>query len=149
VTNPVATIAVTFGGTDVQAADFGVFLEIVKGLNESPEVRGSDLVVPGLPGRVPRNRVGDRLAIELLGMVSGSGATRALLLADFRANVRAVQALFAPTAAPAVLAAALEDGTTATILARPLNLVWRDVAPGIAVVSVEMESAGSPYWTVT
>jgi hypothetical protein len=73
VTNPVAVIGLTFSGTDLQTADFGVFLEILRGLNERPAARGVDLVVPSRAGRIVRNRVGDTLTIELRGYVMGTG----------------------------------------------------------------------------
>ena len=70
--SPVAVIGLTVGGTDVQVID-GIFLQIVRGLNESPEVRGIDTIVPGLAGRIARNRKADRLVIELRGHVMGAG----------------------------------------------------------------------------
>ena len=73
-TNAVAVIGLTFDGTDLQTADFGIFLEIVRGLNEQPVARGVDLVVPSRAGRIVRNRVGDALSIELRGYVMGTGA---------------------------------------------------------------------------
>lgn len=73
-TNAVATIGLTFASTDLQAADFGIFLEIVRGLNERPLPRGVDLTVPGRAGRIVRNRKADVLVIELRGHVLGTGA---------------------------------------------------------------------------
>lgn len=71
--NPAAVVGLTFGGTDIQQNPIGIFLEIVEGLNEGPSVRGSDTVVPGLAGRIARNRVADRWDIELRGLVAGTG----------------------------------------------------------------------------
>lgn len=71
--NPAAVVGLTFGGTDIQHNPIGIFLEIVRGLNEGPSVRGSDTVVPGLAGRIARNRVADRWDIELRGLVAGTG----------------------------------------------------------------------------
>ena len=145
--NPTAPIGLTFAGTDIQHADLGIFLELASGLNEPPSVRGKDLVVPGTAGRTVRNRVADNRKIELVGMISGHGSTYALAKADFRYNMKAVQALFDATAAPATLQATLEDSTTASILARTVSMVWREVSPIVAVVSIELES-GSPNWTI-
>lgn len=71
--NPVATIGLTYGGTDIQQNPIGIFLEIVRGLSESPSVRGTDTIVPALAGRIARNRMSDVLRIELVGLVAGSG----------------------------------------------------------------------------
>jgi hypothetical protein len=78
----------------------------------------------------------------------GNGSTDALQRADFRAGVNIIRALFSPSRAPAALVATLEDGTTATISARPLNLVWaEDVASLSATVSIELESV-DPDWVI-
>lgn len=140
-TNAVAVIGLTFDSVDIQAADFGVFLELIRGLNESPAPRGVDLIVPGRAGRIVRNRVGDALTIELRGYVMG--ATRSA----FRVNAKVVRTLFDPEAAPAALVATLEDSTTATITARALNSVWDQITPDLAAVSIEMESV-DPDWLV-
>jgi len=147
-TNPTAAIGLTFATVDVQDSDFGIFLEIVRGLNESPAVRGKDTVVPGRLGRIARNRIDDVLPLELRGIVMGNGSTDALQRADFRAGVNIIRALFSPSRAPAALVATLEDGSTATISARPLNLVWaEDVASLSASVSIELESV-DPDWVI-
>lgn len=146
--NNVAVIGLTFNGTDLQASDFGIFLEITRGLNESPGVRGVDLVVPARAGRIVRNRKADALSIELRGWVMGAGATEALQRIDFRTNAKAVRALFDPKAEPAALVATLEDSTTATIAARTLNSMWEQADPWTAAVSIELESV-APDWTIT
>ena len=147
-TNAVAVIALTYDATDVQASDFGIFLEIVRGLNETPEVRGTDTVVPGRAGRIARNRVADRLPIELRGIVMGNGSTEADQRDDFRTNVLALRALFSPARTPTDLVATLEDGSTATISARPLNIVWDEQVPSLSAnVSVELESV-DPDWSI-
>lgn len=140
-TNAVAVIGLTYATVDIQASDFGIFLEIERGLNEPPSVRGVDLIVPSRAGRIVRNRVGDALAIELRGYVMGTDRS------DFRTNALAVRALFDSTAEPADLVATLEDSSTATIAARALNSVWNQITPEIAEVSIEMESV-SPDWVV-
>lgn len=146
-TNPYATIALTFGGTDIQESPIGIFLEIVRGLNEVPQVRGTDTVVPGLAGRIPRSRVGDRLTIELRGHIAGIGANDATRQDDFRTRVMAVRALFDPRSMPADLVAELEDGSTATIAARTMNIVPDQVHPSVAKISIELESV-SPDWSI-
>lgn len=138
--NAVATIGLTVNAVDVQEAAFGIFLEIVRGLNERPVPRGVDLVVPSRAGRIARNRVADVLAIELRGYVQGASASA------FRTKSLAVRALFNPTAEPVNVVASLESGGTATIAARTLNSIWEQITPDLAAVSIEMESV-APDWT--
>lgn len=147
--NAAAVIGLTYDSVDLQRSDFSVFLELKKGLNELPEVRGKDTVVPGLTGRYYRNRVADRRELELVGYVSGYDATPSETAdrRDFRHRVEELRALFDPTADPATLAAALEDGGSATIEARVTSVVWNQVAPSLASVSVQMESV-DPEWVI-
>lgn len=145
-TNAVAVIGLTFDGTDVQDADFGIFLEIVRGLNEGASVRGTDWVVPGRAGRIAGNREGDRLPIELRGVVMGDGVGLAAQRADFAALREQVRALFPTDGDPAPLVATLEDGSTATIQARTINRAWID-GDADAELSIEMESV-DPDWVI-
>ena len=138
--NAVAVVALTFRGVDIQRGDFGLFLEIVRGLNELPEVRGKDTVIPGLAGRMYRNRVVDRLPVELRGMVVGNGANETAQRSDLRTNMDFTRALFDPTLAPGPLVATLENGATRTIEARALNLLTQQRVPTMYDVSVELES---------
>lgn len=71
--NPAASIPLTFGGTDLQQNPIGIFLEIVEGLAGTATVRGTDTIVPGLAGRIARNRKADVRRIELRGLVAGTG----------------------------------------------------------------------------
>lgn len=145
-TNALAAIPLTFDGTDIQEDPIGLFLEIVRGLNEPMTVRGTDTIVPSLTGRIARNRKGDRLLIELRGLVIGNGATHALQKADFAAQRQIVRALFDTKADPAPLVATLEDATTATINARTLNVVWIQGGDFDAEISVELEAVED--WTI-
>lgn len=148
-TNGAASIGVTYDGTDCQDSDPGLFLEITRGINETIEVRGIDVVVPGLAGQIPRLRIGDSLRIVLSGFVAGAGMDLAAQKADFRSTMLAVRTLFDPTKEPAELALVLEDGSTATISARPLNIVVNDKVQSLfAYVSVELLSV-APDWTIT
>lgn len=139
--NAAAVIGLTYGGTDLQQSDFGIFLELVSGLNEARAVRGQDLIVPGLAGRIPRNRVLDRWPIELRGWVSGGTASgETAQRSAFRTNMLAVRTLFDPTGTPDDLELALEDGSTLTITARPLNILSDQQVPALAAVSIELEA---------
>jgi len=148
--SPLAVIGLTYGGTDVQDSDYGVFLELVRGLSEAASVRGTDTIVPGLAGRIVRDRMLDGLRIELQGYVMGAGPIVAGTpptgaRADFRTNAKAVRTLFDPTTS-AALVATLEDGTTATVAARTLSSVWDQVTPELARVSIELEAVAD--WVV-
>lgn len=151
-TSPVAIIGLTYDSTDLQDADLGLFLQIVHGLNETPEVRGTDWIVPGAAGRVPYPREADVLRIELGdGWVMGTGSTHGDQMADFRDTVKALRELFDPTRDPATLTALLENGDTATISARPqgASLIVNEVVPSLfAYVSVVLESV-DPDWVFT
>lgn len=145
-TSSVAVIALTVNGTDVQQDPMGIFLELVRGLNEPPRVRGVDTIVPGLAGRIARNRVSDGFTLELRGFVAGNGDDEAEQRADFRVLVNAFRALFDPTADPVEVVATLEDGSTATCTARALpTAVWDQVMPALARASVEMESLDADW----
>jgi hypothetical protein len=148
-TSPIATIALTFDGIDLQRSDLQVFLEIVHGLNETPSVRGTDTIVPGLAGRIEGNRVNDVLPITLEGLVRAdpTTTTTSAAIASFRDNMQSIRTLFASNRARANLVATLEDGTTATISARPLpGIIANDtVKSEFANVSIELEGSGD--WT--
>lgn len=149
-THAAATIPLTFDGVDIQFSDLGIFLEIIEGLNDVPEVRGKDVVVPAADGQEFRNRRADRRRILLAGIVRGSGADVATQQADYRNNVQTLQALFDPTADPAILEATLEDGTIQTINARTVGngLVIEEVRrlPSLfATVTVTLDSV-DPHW---
>lgn len=137
-----------YAGEDLQLADLSIHLVIVHGLNEVPEVRGVDTVIPGAPGRRPRNRVVDVQPIELAGWVQGSTSetTEAGRLEAYRDTVKFLRELFSPTRDPAQLAITLEDGTTAYRQARPLTIVWGDPpVPGVQEISVALEAVDEDW----
>jgi hypothetical protein len=152
VANALAVIGLTYGGTDIQNSSIGTFLEIRRGLNEIPEVRGIDTIIPSAVGRRLRNRVKDRRIIELFGYVAGTGSGEAAQRSSFRTQVAALKALFDPTVSRS-LVATLENGGTGTIAARTLTMIWgdawsEDLSPSFASVSIELESV-APEWTIT
>lgn len=147
-TNPAAVIGLTFDGTDIQQNPFGIFLEIKRGMYEGPEVRGTDTVVPARTGRIARNRVADRWIIELEGYVSGIGADEEAQREHFLDLADTIGALFDPTAMPATLSAAMQDGGTRTIEARTLpTVLWDQVVPSLARVNIQLEAVEA--WIVT
>ncbi len=140
-TTNAAAIGLTFHGVDIQDLD-GIYLELVRGVNEVAEVRGVDLVVPSRPGQIKRNRVRHRLPIELRGWIRGVASSEATDRADFVANREVFKALFDPTREPGDLNVTLEDGSTEDISVRTLNVIAETIVPTFVRVSVEMESVG-------
>lgn len=142
-----AIIDLTFDGDSLQLTDLSLFLTITFGLNEPPEVRGEDVTIPYLAGQVPRPRRAHNRRIVLEGHVRGEGADQAAQRAGYRALVRYLNDLFDTARMPADLVASLEDGSTATIAARPLNMIVTErVASEFASLSIELLSV-APNWT--
>lgn len=110
-TNAIASIGLTYAAADIQRADLGIFLQITEGLNEVPDVRGKDVVVPSLAGQIPRNRVMHQIKIVLTGVVCGNGTTEGDRRADYRAQSLFLRTLFASTRDPANLVAVLEGSS--------------------------------------
>jgi len=147
--SPWAVIGLHYDGSDLQLADLSLYLWIQSGLNEVPVVRGTDTTVPGKPGRSEGNRVNDVLPIVLVGQVTSdpTALTQAEARESFRTTMRAVRTLFASNRSRANLVADLEDGATATISARPLNiLVPKMIESVYASLSIEME--GYDDWLI-
>jgi hypothetical protein len=141
-TSPVASVGLEYDGTDLQQPDLQWFLEIARGLNESPSVRGKDWIVPARAGRVPANRVNDVLKIELVGIVTADPTLTDPddQRASYRVNVQIIRGLFAPNRAVADLVATLETGDIVSISARPRNLIWNERVQALfATVSIELE----------
>lgn len=142
------TNAATYDGTSLVTTSGGQYRLIfrcVRGLYDTPEVRGRDTVIPGLAGRTVRNRVRDRRVIELEGHVFGVGATDAAQQADAEAALGSLRTLFSPTRAVANLGIATSTGTQ-TISARPLNMVVDEgETPVYRHVSVELEAVGADW----
>lgn len=124
--SPAAVVGLRFDGVDLQLEDLQIFLEISKGLNESPSVRGVDTIVPARAGRIQGNRINDILPIVLEGLVSGdeTAGDRAAVLSSYRGNMATIRDLFRSDRSRATLEADLEDGRTLAIEARPLNQTW-------------------------
>lgn len=135
-----------YDGQDLQANDLSIDLEVIVGLDEVAEVRGTDTTIPSKAGRRARNRVKDRRSIELGGWLQGVGEFESVRMASYRQIVAFLQTLFDPARDPATLSVPLEDGTTATISARPLVIVYGDrPLPGVCRISVSLESI-DPDW---
>ena len=139
--NPASLIPTSYKGTDLQEADWSIFLEVISGLSSLPAMRGSDVTVAGAAGKRVRGRQPDALSITLEGIIKASSATH------YRALVQQLQALFRPRGGPGPLSVVLEDGTALSANARALSLL---VGPRLAMrsaVSVELEAVDPPYWS--
>jgi hypothetical protein len=147
--HPGYVTSIVVDSVDLTRSDGRLLFRITRGLNEVPEVRGQDVVVPGRSGRIARNRKLDRLPIEATGMVMASGASESLRLADFRSLVETLRDLMNPVQDPYEIVATVEDGTTRTITARPQNIVWGDdTIPGYQTASLAWESVDAADWGV-
>jgi hypothetical protein len=149
-TSAAATRGLTIAGTDVQQDPIGIFLEIdLVGLWGGPSVRGEDVVVPGLPGRIARNREADSWRLPIRGWISGVGASTALQLASYVDLCATVRTLMDPTSAPVAVVVTLEDGGELSTNARGLpSALWDEPVPGfLARVSFEMEAVEDWVYT--
>lgn len=148
----IIAFAATYDSVPLEVVESGqprYLIGLVRGLDESPEVRGSDTIIPGTAGRIERNRVRDRRVIELRGWVMGTGVSESAQRADMRTAFEELRTLFDPTRSAATLSIELEDGGTATISARPINLVTDE--PVVATrreVSIELEAVDAD-WVIT
>lgn len=144
-TTEAAPVTLTYDSTDIQDLD-GIFLEIIRGAPGEPaEVRGRDDVALGRDGRVARNRRRDVRIIELSGWVKGTGSDEEDQREDYWDNRLALEALFS-TGTTDVLQATLPNGDTYTINTRCRPpMLFRQIVPAFATVSIELESV-DPDW---
>ncbi len=145
----IVTRGATFGGTSLVTlvgTQPRIVLRCTRGLDDLPRVRGRDTIIPATAGRTARNRVRDIRIIELIGFVAGTGATDSAQMTDFRNAIETLRALLDPTAAAQSLVIALEDAGTATITARPRNMLWGDDRLAtFRALSVEFEAVGNDW----
>lgn len=147
-THAALPLGLVAGGVDLTRSDGRLLFQPTRGLNDVPEVRGIDTIVPGLPGRVPRDRVLDRLVVEAEGMVIGAGSTESAQRTDFRALVDDIRALMDPTQSPYDIVITVEDGSSRTITARPVNVVWGPAdLPSYRTASLQWEGVDATDWT--
>ena len=150
-TSPIVSVGLTFDGTDLQPSDLSFCLWIVSGLNQTPTVRGVDVTVPALAGRIEANRVNDMLPIILEGFCRGdqTATNTADRREAYRVTARTLRSLFASNRERADLVATLEDGTELTIAARPLpGMIWNEIVLSeYAAISIELE--GVDDWAIS
>lgn len=146
---PSRLTSLTFASTDLQRADLSVHCEVVSGLNDGLDVRGSDTIVPSAEGRIARDRKGDVRHIVVACTIQGVGVSESLRLADAQALRDELETLFDPRSAPDTLAGVAADGSARAIECRPQpGIVWSELLPGVETASVLFDSV-DPDWQVT
>jgi hypothetical protein len=90
----------TFRSVEHRTTDGKIHFWIERGFHEPAEVRGKDVVIPGAGGRYARGRAKDVRTIELLGKVTGAGATEAIAQADYLALMDSLLAVWDRSLAP-------------------------------------------------
>lgn len=143
----------TYGGTSLQTfgdGSGGMHIEITRGINESPTVRGEDDTIAAKTGRSSYPRVADILPIEGEGVLLGEGVDSDAQQSSYRTQVMALRTLLAAgKLTPKVLSCTLEDGSTATINARVVDYaVDEQVASIAAELKIAWESV-DPDWVIT
>lgn len=114
----------TVDGDDWTRTDLKIVGRFTAGIFDGLEVRGQDATIPSSAGQVPLNRKAHQRIIRYEGMVMGSGSTEAAQRADFLASRIAIDGKMRGDQDPYTLTVTLEDGSTATIEARPLRVEW-------------------------
>lgn len=141
----VVLVEITFASTPLFSADGRLTSRFTKGRpGEPPMVRGEDDVVARATGRSFYPKVADHLDIGLEVAVAAADE------ASYRATMTALYGLFDGTAAPATLAALLEDGSSATIDAyvQPPVLLRELVESLVGNLDVSLISI-DPSWVIT
>lgn len=116
--------AAVVDGDDWTREDLKIVGRFTAGIFDGLEVRGQDATIPSSPGQVPLNRKAHQRVIRYEGMVMGAGAAEADQRADFLASRIAIAGKMRGDLDPYTLEAVLEDGSSATIEARPLRVEW-------------------------
>ncbi len=146
----IVTHHVTYRGTDLVTLSSGqlrLCFRLTRGLYGGEDVRGVDVTVPGLAGRISANRLYDRRMLEVEGFVQGVGASEAARLADFETAMSAVMALFDPKLAAGSLVVGLQGGGSKTISARtlPETVEGEDRIPGRLDLGFRLEAIGADW----
>jgi hypothetical protein len=120
----VYSTGLTVAGDDWTRTDGRIFARVTSGLYDGLEVRGVDYTIPGTAGQVPFGRLAHQRMIAAEGMVMGAGADESAQRADFMVLCRALGDTMRGDHDPYTIVVTLEDGSTATISARPLRIEW-------------------------
>ncbi len=140
-------VSIIFRDQDLLAD--GLHLQLVSGYAEPVGVRGRDTTVPGLAGRIPRNRIADVRTLRIAGYISANTPEEWRMATDLFSSI------FDTRLAPGELE--IEDGylglgvgDSATISARVLNAVGSAIQAGMLLQfwDIELESV-DPDWVIS
>ncbi len=134
-----------FDGTLIQETDYTTWFDIMEGGPQNmAELAGVDTIIPGAEGFIPKPREKRQRRILLVGWIRESTASA------FVTSYKALLALFDPDGGAQTLEVPLADGTTASILAQPLNIVGdaEGYRGNFQRFAIELIS-GAPDWTIT
>jgi hypothetical protein len=133
----------------------GFCLDIVKGLHEPSQVRGTDFVAPGREGQYAGNRVHHAREILIEGYIQGMGVSKAAAQEDFHTKTAAIMATLDRDLAAGALVVdggdyGLPDSATWTIQARCADAIGGPMLNGWTVQewSIKLISL-DPEWVVT
>ena len=118
----------------------GIFFDLMSGLFEPAEVRGTDTVVPALAGRVARNRVKDTRKVVLTGYVTGTNA------ADMITNTQTLMAACDPAN---IVDLVVDDGYYAGIGPTTLAVRFVNAIPGPPTYGVLYQSWSLEFESIT
>jgi hypothetical protein len=86
---------------ELQDASAGYYFEIRQGgLDGHPEVRGSDVTIPGKPGQTWMPKVAHARPVTLHGIVMGQSSMGTTTAESFRTRMDALRGVFDPAAEP-------------------------------------------------
>lgn len=142
-TSPVAVIGLAFDDLDLQRADLDLMFVITEGMDELPETRGGDQLIPFRTGQLAQPRMAHRRPVVAEGWVARPSASVA---SAYRAYVDSLKLRLEPTALPKLLVATMEDGSKRWVNAVPRNLIGGPaLGSDFRPFSIEWEAL-DPYW---
>ena len=150
-------VADTLELQDLSAGYWGTISQ--GGLDSAPSVRGEDTIVPGLAGRIARDRVSDLLPIVVHMLVTGEGASHDAVRESYLSRMTALRAIFDPTADPFSLTihptaravgGKIGTGETATLTVRFLRFTGPPaIGDEVREFDIECECVDSPpAWVI-
>ena len=143
-------VGLSYDSETLTRADLRWWGQIVSGLHDGLETRGSETTIPKSPGVIARTRRRHMRHVVLSILIQGDWA---MGLEAARADARNAQLeleeLFDPTRSAADLVATLENGELATLLCRPDPPSFAQLVPEeptIVTMSVELATTSNPDW---
>ena len=141
-------MGLSFRSLDLQTDNLK--MDLYRGYFEPPEVRGTDDVIPGRPGRDEQIREADKLALRIEGYVVGTGSTEDERSQSWHEATMALMAVLDRTLASGALIVSapylgLPSGTR-TIMAKTVNMIGgpAEACMSLQRWSIDLEAIGSP-----